>query len=520
MRALLFALACVMAVPAAAQSSIAELPASVRAARQAQDLELVARYRQGLTDALRYIRSHPQVFPAAASAAPRLLPMEEREAVRRMWQRVLDYYLALDAVRQHHADYANLDDKAERAASFRIAYAAFVAGYGHALELIAALRHTPGIDHLLNETVPELGMPASSYDRFKFRFLNVAAATEFAALEAFRMGLGKTGVVPDDSPAALDAAAIWRHGKGRGHVMTAANAVRVAHKVAHSAWFPVQAGVAEWMGDAKVYRPKQSLISPEQRAALPGKLLPGDVLLVRREWYLSNIGLPGFWPHAALYIGTADERRRYFDDAVVRDWVRAQGEASGEFERLLQSRYSQAYRQSITPHAHDEMPRVLEAISEGVSFTTISHAADADSLAALRPRQTKLEVAIALLRAFGYAGRPYDFDFDFRSDAALVCTELVYKAYEPGGGIVGLRLPLVDIMGRVATPANEIARQFDAQFGSAGQQTDLVLFFDGMEKKKQAVASTLEEFRRSWQRPKWHVLEQEPAAAAIAAASK
>jgi hypothetical protein len=52
-------------------------------------------------------------------------------------------------------------------------------------------------------------------------------------------------------------------------------------------------------------------------------------------------------------------------------------------------------------------------------FTTLEHAAGADHVAALRPRLPAVEKAAAVLRAFGYAGRPYDFDFDFRTDAAL-----------------------------------------------------------------------------------------------------
>ena len=66
-------------------------------------------------------------------------------------------------------------------------------------------------------------------------------------------------------------------------------------------------------------------------------------------------------------------------------------------------------------------------------------------------------------------------------------------------------------MGRKLTPPNEIVRQFDREFASPSQQTDLVLFYDGHEAAGKALPAPLDAFRESWQRPKWHILLPEGA---------
>ena len=144
---------------------------------------------------------------------------------------------------------------------------------------------------------------------------------------------------------------------------------------------------------------------------------------------------------------------------------------------------------------------MLEAISEGVTFTTLEHSAAADSLAVLRPRATRRDKAIAIARAFGYTGRPYDFNFDFHTDTALVCSEVIFKAYE--GSVT---LPLSSTMNRLNTPPNDIVRQFDETYGTPRQQFDFVLFLDGHERAKRAVPADVAEFRKSWKRPKWHIV--------------
>src|SRR5690606_18250827 len=65
-------------------------------------------------------------------------------------------------------------------------------------------------------------------------------------------------------------------------------------------WYPAQKGVAEWMGDTRVRRIDWYLIDESLQNQLVGMLEPGDILMSRKNWYVSNVGLPGFWPHALL----------------------------------------------------------------------------------------------------------------------------------------------------------------------------------------------------------------------------
>ncbi len=451
--------------------------------------EEVVVYRDGARRVNEFLASRPDVFPAAKSAPSRLLGADEREEARAAWKAMSEYVLALDSVAKAHKDWWKLSGPA-RADALLISAASYLAGYRAALDFLDRVENEPALHPLLDEPAPDTGLPAGTFSRFKFRFLNVARAAEFAALQA-QLTAFPSAAYPDLLKAVEeDGKRIFAHGGGRGPTLTAKNGLKIIESAAFAAWFPVQTGVSEWMGDTKVHRKDRSLVSPKQIEALTAKLEPGDILLERREWYLSNVGLPGYWPHAALYVGTPEQRKAYFGP---------------DFEAKLSSRAPAAYRQSLAGE-HGHPFRVVEAISEGVSFTTMEHSADADAVAALRPRLSKTEKAEAVLRAFAYQGRPYDFNFDFTTDAALVCTELVFKSYEPTKSLTGLKLPVVRMLGRFATPANLVAKMFDEEHGKPGAQLDFIAFLDGNERLNGAVEAGVDEFRRSWTRPKWHII--------------
>ncbi len=468
----------------------------------------VLRARAGLAEALAFADARPDLFPPRRRDRERVLAPEARAELLGTWRSVGDYLLALEAVRGEHADFALRRGDA-RSRSFHLYRAAFLAQYRHAMDFIERLERDPGFAKVLDEPLPELGLPRGSYARLKLRYLNPGIATEFATLEAL------AEVARGDPPAALaagvasDRRRIWRMGRGTGLRLTAENAVSMVERAAFRAWLPVQTEVADWMGDVKVWRRDRFLIPEARREELAARLEPGDVLLTRREWFLSNLGLPGYWSHAALYIGTPAEREAYFDDAGTRQWVREQGEPSGRLGALL-ARTGAAGHDGLE---RGQPVRVIEAVGEGVIFTSLTHAAGADSVAVLRPRLPRHEKALALVRAFGYAGRPYDFNFDFVTDAELVCTELVYKAYQPGPRNRGLVLPLESLLGRLALPANGIARLYDAQRDGDARQLDFVLLLDGDERRGHVREADEDVFRASWRRPKWHVLTGETASA-------
>ena len=301
-----------------------------------------------------------------------------------------------------------------------------------------------------------------------------------------------------------DSRVILAAGKGPGPVLTFKNGLAIIQDMGQSAWLPVQKGVAEWMGHTKVWRRHRNLIGPEQIESLSRRLEPGDILLERREWYLTNVGIPGFWTHAALFIGSRDQREALSDQPEVKEWLGRQGAQS--VDGLIEERCPRAYAAVNAPCPDGRLPRIIEAISPGVSLTSLHYSAACDSLAVLRPRLPKADRAAAVVRAMRYYGRPYDYAFDFGTDTSLVCTELIVKSYLPGEAKKGLRLPLENLMGHMVTPANAFVRQFDQALGTGDQQLDLVLFWDGDEKENRAVESGVEAFRRTWQRPKWHIL--------------
>ena len=191
---ILVTLACTCALLPAArgQGLVVTRPSKVEPIHKLSKAELEARLegdsramqvqRQGLRSVISYMESRSELFPATGPRTSRLLRREEKEIAWNTWQRFLDYIVALDSIEQYHARFYRLKGAAKED-SFLIGYAAMLAKYRSAMEFIERAEHNAELDKVLNDPVPELGLPAGTYAKLKFKYLNVAIATDFAARE-------------------------------------------------------------------------------------------------------------------------------------------------------------------------------------------------------------------------------------------------------------------------------------------------------------------------------------------------
>lgn len=169
-------------------------------------------------------------------------------------------------------------------------------------------------------------------------------------------------------------------------------------------------------------------------AALQAELQPGDILLVRADDKVTCALLPGFWAHAALYLGSPAD-------------LLALGDAG-----------SPAVARALAAMAAEPSPLgwVIEAIPRGVRLNPLPVCLRADHVAVLRPGLPPAMLRQALADALGHLGKPYDFEFDFNVSSRLVCTELIYRAFHGRGGIA---FALIKRLGRWTLTADDLARQ-------------------------------------------------------------
>lgn len=431
------------------------------------------------------------------------LSTEESLVLGSQWARFVEASFELDLLKVRYRAFYQINGFTHpklHAQAFLIAYGAHVSQYRAAALVTARIGTYETAKKLLDDAHPEAGLPAGSFARVQ---LMVSHPDEIFRLNAGRAYLPLMKLRLEDNDPAVARTENQITDINR-LVLTdvgvfVKNPLDVFEHQAANAWYPVQKGVALGMASVRTVS-RDYFISAADLKPEVVNLLPGDIMLTRREWHLTNLGIPGYWTHAALHIGVLEQMDRYFSGIP---------ELEGRIpSAIIQERFPNVYAAFESQGDTGTTPAVIEAMRPGVILQSFQASGGADSLAVLRPKVTKADRWQAVLAALPHFGKPYNYQFDFRTETALVCSQLVHKAYEM---IDGFQLEPQMSSGRLLLSPNEIAIKFDQEIGREDAEMDLVLFLDGIE-SGQVVKRSVEEFCTSWSRPKWHIVFQDEGA--------
>lgn len=145
------------------------------------------------------------------------------------------------------------------------------------------------------------------------------------------------------------------------------------------------------------------------------ELQPLDILLEKTPFRLTDKFIPGYFGHAAIWVGNGSELERMgiWDHEVIlrhHDDVAPNGDLQSKNGNLI-----------------------VEALRDGVQLSTLDHFLNVDDFVILRPvfpeglgMEEKKE---SLLLAFRQLGKEYDFNFDINTTEKIVCSELAYICF-------------------------------------------------------------------------------------------
>jgi hypothetical protein len=361
---------------------------------------------------------------------------DEDDRVRQGLLVYRNYRLAAYEIIFRHRDYARIPDESVRLRCFLIAFAAALGLYEKSLKIIQVTEHQPLLRAKLNEPDAKFDLEADFFDDVLVGYSSLSNYRALARGDGFWRGQRRSELFRR-----LDSEPDWRW---LGDLIRKKRIVvrkrlldvllrrlrydwrafwRTAFRPARQTRYGLQTLLGGRFADVYLVPNPVHVLTPQVLAGLRPQLQPGDVLLCRAEGKLTAALVPGFWSHAAIYLGSRGE----LDALNVREHPHA------------------AARWAEIPEPAGPLGCVIEAVAPRVRICPLELSLHADHVVVLRPKVSREEIAAALGEALGHLGKPYDFEFDFNVSSRVVCTELVYRCYHRRGPI---QFPLIKRLGR------------------------------------------------------------------------
>lgn len=180
---------------------------------------------------------------------------------------------------------------------------------------------------------------------------------------------------------------------------------------------------------------------PEIVRSVVKELQPGDILLEKTPFRLTDKFIPGHWGHAAIWLGTEAELKKL-----------------GIWNHSVVKRYQKQISEGRS---------IVEALRPGVQLSFLEDFMNIDDLAILRDASHDLQAQKDhIILALRQVGKAYDFNFDVETTDKIVCSELIYVVFTK------IKWPTEKALGRFTiSPDNVASKAFDKG------PLKLVLFF-------------------------------------------
>lgn len=438
------------------------------------------------------------------------LTQEEGEKLRNDWENLILTSIETEKMTDRHRYFQQISmfsNKETHIKSFVIAYALYMKKFEIFHKIITEANKNPAAVKIFNQYSERLAV-GGMYDDVTGRF--------FASNSLLRRNLGYAYFslrLPKDSDAiSPNYASLIEVSKASygylfqnslSHVTDRSIVYKnTIDKTAFEAWLPIQKNIiTDKVGNIHVGDRHDKFISIEQIQEMKKSLQPGDIILYRKNWYASNVGIPGFWTHAGLYTGTLEDMNLFFKDEIASRGYQSMNE-------LLQKERPEVYPVLIEKDKKGYIPSVIESQTHGTLIQSVESSASVDYLGIVRSTLSKSEILEALLESFSHYNKPYDYAFDLDTKNEIYCSELVYDAYLATGKSKGIVFPKSMVSGRLMVPPSAIIEKFVNEHETQNSELKFVYFLDASETTKQAFVSDVKAFIGTLSRPKYSGLQE------------
>lgn len=237
--------------------------------------------------------------------------------------------------------------------------------------------------------------------------------------------------------------------------------------------------IAKYIGDTikpiKFTKRKTWLIKKELITTYLQIAQPWDILLVRANRHATNLSVPWFWKHMALFLGS---------------WEFLQEKFEGKYPFEKWKYY------------------IIEATGDGVGIKEMyDFTTQYDYLWVVRTTFSHEKILRSIQTALSMLGKPYDYLFNFYSDKGVVCSELILKSFwKQSQNDESIQINLTQIGFSITFPPQKFIKLLTDEQKKKNPTIKPFFFIDAKENWNQSFIAPKEDLLKTRFRPTYSFL--------------